>query len=131
MFNKNPSVLKILTAFDVLLIAVILLAGTSGIFLVKAAGHEGKTVEIFISSRLAGIYPLAEERIIEIDGKTGKIFIEIADKMVWIEETTCPHKVCQRMGKKKNANDLIICVPNEMIIKIPGKRKELIEAITQ
>ena len=131
MPDKKVGILKILTLADILLIAGIIILGTVSLFVMRATGLEGKNVEIFFSSRLAGIYPLYENRTITFEGKTGEIVIKISNGMVWIEETSCPHKICQRMGKKKNVNELIVCVPNEMIIQIVGKKKKEIEAITQ
>jgi len=131
MHDNKQRISGILTFFDILLIVAILIVGVSSFFLVRSKVEPGENIEIFISSELKGVYSLNENRTIELTENTGKIFIRIEDRMVWILETSCPHKICQRMGKKKKAQDMVICVPNEMVIRITGKTGGKIEAVTQ
>ncbi|RKY89561.1 hypothetical protein DRQ09_01130 [candidate division KSB1 bacterium] len=131
MERKNFKLFYVLTIYDILLIVAILLGGSATYFMVKSYSRVGKNVEIYVSSRLIGVYSIDENKSIKLNLNTGEVIIKISNGKVWVAETSCPHKICQRMGKKNKVNDLIICVPNKMIIKISGKKKGIIEAITQ
>lgn len=42
----------------------------------------------------------------------------------WVENSNCPDKVCEKMGKV-GAGGSIICVPNRTAIEVKGQRKGL------
>ncbi len=37
---------------------------------------------------------------------------------IYVEDVTCPDKICQKQGKINNLNQQIICLPNKTIIYI-------------
>jgi hypothetical protein len=84
-------------------------------FLSHPAGRE---VVIEQGNELVGIYPLAEGRVIEVQGPLGISTVVISDGLVYMEDSPCPHKVCIHMGKIHEKNDTIVCIPNRVYITI-------------
>lgn len=73
-------------------------------------------------------YSLNEDKIIYLKGNNIKI--EIKNKNVWVAENDCPNKICILMGKINKIGEAIYCVPNGLIIKILGRKKENIDSLS-
>jgi hypothetical protein len=72
------------------------------------------------------VYPLNQNREIEIEGKLGTAKIIIEDGRVKILNSPCPLKICERKGWISKKGDFIICIPNRIVIKITGKEYDAI-----
>ncbi|MCX7795415.1 MAG: NusG domain II-containing protein [bacterium] len=64
---------------------------------------------------------LSENRIVEVLGPLGKSIIEIKDRRVRMLFSPCPDKLCIKEGYIDKAGQVIICVPNRVVIKIEGR----------
>lgn len=54
-----------------------------------------------------------------IDFGNNKYMTLLYDKSgIYVEDVTCPDKICQKQGKINNLNQQIICLPNKTIIYI-------------
>ena len=89
---------------------------------------EGKKVRIIVDNKKEYIYPLIEDRILKIEGKIGLIMVEIKERKLRVIESSCPLKLCMKMGWIKNKAEQIICGPNHILIYIEG---EQFDAITE
>ena len=52
--------------------------------------------------------------------KGGTNHLIVKDGEIWCSEASCPDKVCVHQGKKHLNSDTIVCLPNQMIVTIPG-----------
>jgi hypothetical protein len=114
---------------DFLSIAILLIIGTAGIlFAINAkAGNE-----IEISTPNGNYrYSLSKDRDITVMGKTSQYDIEIRDGKVRALHAGCPNQYCTRKGWTYRIGDSIICVPEEVIIRVTGESEDYIDAITQ
>lgn len=105
---------------DLLLIAVILIVAAGG-FLINYINHRqpAATVEVTVDSKLAGSYDLSKdttEIIKGYNGGTNRLIIE--NGVVWIDEASCPDKICVHQGRISMNGEMIVCLPNRMIAKI-------------
>lgn len=58
---------------------------------------------------------------IKIKGRLGDSVILISTNYVKMLDSPCPNKLCIKQGKIYNPGESIICVPNQIIIKIVAK----------
>lgn len=123
--------LKKIKIFDIVLIVVLLLCGIGSSAYIYNGNNAKKTVLIEVSGKSYGIYDLDTDRTIEIEGPQSHITVNIENGAVHVSESGCPQQICKRMGKKSRINDIIVCIPNRMIIRITGKYKKNMEFITQ
>jgi hypothetical protein len=72
------------------------------------------------------VYPLNQNREIEIEGKLGTAKIIIRDGRVKITNSPCPLKICERKGWISKKGDFIICIPNRVVIRITGNQYDAI-----
>lgn len=54
--------------------------------------------------------------------KGGKISITIEGKKAWVNESTCPGKICLHTPPISLAGERIICAPNHVLLEIQGSR---------
>jgi len=111
---------KPLTIGDKLLIGL-LVCGSLSAFLLPRRG-PGEWVLIEADGQPLGRFPLKGEENISAQGPLGLHHIRISGGKVWVVDSPCPHKLCVKMGKKGRAGEVIVCVPNRVIVRVEGKR---------
>jgi len=82
---------------------------------------RGDTVLIQIDGKDFLRLPLAENKSIEVLGPLGKSIVEIKNRRVRILSSPCPDKLCIKEGYINKPGQLIVCVPNRIVIKIEGR----------
>jgi len=64
--------------------------------------------------------PAAGKQTVVVTGVRGDSFIEVDGAFVRMIDSACPDKVCVHQGRKSLPGDAIVCLPNRVVIKIPG-----------
>jgi hypothetical protein len=113
-----------LTALDkkILLgiVVVILLAGTWVLYR-HLAVKPGGVALIAVDNREVKQVPLrpgeARHRF-TVRGTRGDLLIEVDGEHIRVVEADCPDKVCIGMGKKSRPGEVIVCMPNRVIIRV-------------
>ena len=107
-------------AIAVLIIAV--LAGGAVLYRhFTAAPGEKAVIEVDnVPVQTVQLEPNAEKLIVTIAGVKGDSIVEVNGQFIRMVESACPDKVCVHMGRKSLPGDVITCIPNRVVIKIPG-----------
>lgn len=100
------------------LIIVFAAAAAALVCAMLSAGNFGERVYVYKDNILAAVYPLSENRSVDIGG-TNRLCIE--DGAAYIADADCPDKLCVRQGKIRTAGRSIICLPNRVTVTIGGK----------
>lgn len=79
-----------------------------------------KIAYVYSDNKLVGEYTLTDNYKTEftVKGKDGYNTVHIEDGKVWIHEATCPDKICLSQGKISHDGELIVCLPNKMMVQI-------------
>ena len=92
----------------------------------KASNDDGnKTVVVSIDGKKEAEYPLNKDGTYLIYGShlgTNKLVIK--DGEAYIEEASCPDKQCMKQGKISKAGEMLVCLPNRVVIKIVDANEE-------
>ena len=79
--------------------------------------------------RAAGASPLtlspSDEGFHDVSGPLGTTRIEIRGGQVRVLSSPCPLKLCQRAGWIGSAGEMIVCLPNEVVVRMPGRRRNV------
>jgi len=88
---------------------------------------------VYSKNELVGKYILSEnyENEFTINSEVGHNTIKIKDKKIWIEDASCPDQYCTQQGKISSDGEIIVCLPNQLLIKIEGNRNDDIDFIVQ
>ena len=104
-------------------LGLVLLVIAAALFTVEVIGN--KTVVISIDGEKKSEYPLKEDGVYLLEGShlgTNKLVIK--DSEAYIEEASCPDKQCVKQGKISKAGEMLVCLPNRVVIKIVDANEE-------
>ena len=58
------------------------------------------------------------DKVYEVEGTLGIVFIEVENKRIRVEKETSPYHLCSIQGWVEYANIPIVCLPNHIVIII-------------
>jgi hypothetical protein len=100
-----------------LLVAAVVAASLPG-----AAGGHPSHAEVTVSGQKALSLELARNDIYEVPGPIGVTRIEVRDGKVRILSSPCPRQVCRHGGWIGAPGELLVCLPNELVVRVAGER---------
>lgn len=105
----------------ILIILLILILVFSIIYLIYSHNRkDAKMVEILQNGTLIEKINLtaSSDRSIRIDGENGNYnIIRIENGEIFMDEASCPDKVCINTGVLRSYNLPIVCLPNKVVVK--------------
>lgn len=88
----------------------------------QLAGNGAARVDIYRGQTLLAEYPLhgAEPVRFEAEGAIGVSEVLIADGEVAITDSPCSTKKCVLSGHRHRIGDMLVCLPNRILVTIRG-----------
>ncbi|MDX9898084.1 MAG: NusG domain II-containing protein, partial [Spirochaetia bacterium] len=74
------------------------------------------------------LYPLSDDRVIEVPGLIGTTRIVIHDGTAHIEDSPCENKTCVASPPIKQTGEWAACLPNGVFIVIQGAESDELDA---
>ncbi|MEY8356256.1 NusG domain II-containing protein [Lachnospiraceae bacterium 54-53] len=108
---------------ELILITTILVAAglLSAIFYVGNR-KTAKQVLVTVDGQTVATLDLYKDTDMIIDGYGGSTdHLIIKDGYASITQASCPDKVCVRTGKIHKSGELIVCLPNRVVVSIEGE----------
>jgi hypothetical protein len=105
----------------------ILLAAAAAVALASVRAYSGAsgTVSAVVGGRSGEwVYPLDEDRDIEVDGPLGLTYVEIRGGKVRVSDSPCLGKTCVASGEISKASQWLACLPNQVFVRIEGAADE-------
>ena len=114
---------------DWVLIVVILCVAGLAFLLHEVIGAEGAgSVTVKVNGKIEGVYSLAEDREIKING--GSNILVIKNHEADMEDANCPDKLCVNQKPVSKNHESIICLPNKIVLKIVDGEEAELDAVT-
>jgi hypothetical protein len=121
-----------LTRYDIILIAGLLLVAVVGLGIIRYGAGGTSEVVISVDGEETVRVPLSEDRRFSVDGPLGKTEIEIKDERVRVVDSPCKRKICVQSGWIDKPYQTIICVPNRVVINLQGsKDRHKLDGVTE
>lgn len=111
----------------ILMIVLILLLGFS--FLLKNTSSSKEAIIYYEEKEILTIDLMNKMDIYEVEGALGKVKIEAGDGKIRVIEETSNKHLCSKQGYISNVHDVIVCLPNKIVIKIEGKEDQKVDVI--
>ncbi|MEI8183113.1 MAG: NusG domain II-containing protein [Desulfomonile sp.] len=122
---------QLLTVGDKLLIAAILAIAVLLFFILpRLLVTDGAYVEISSCREVWRTYPLNRDVRFEVHGPLGKTVIQIKNGRARIVSSPCRNKICVNMGSLGQEGGVLVCVPNEVVVRIGNDRVNGLDAVT-
>lgn len=98
---------------------------TLGTKVLELGEEKPSKVEIYVDGTLKYIYPLQkEERDIFVDTVLGGVNVKFKDNMVRVTSSNSPKKINVKRGWISSPGEVIIGIPDRLLIKIVGDKKD-------
>lgn len=114
--------------FDILLISVLLCLSLSLFLFLFLNREEGSYVVVEISGKTVGEYRLDQDTEISVNGGTNTLVIK--NGRAYLSNANCPDKTCVKTGSICYSGESIICLPNQVVIKIKGSTQASVDLVS-
>lgn len=111
------------TKKDLLLIAVILAISAAG-FAVNYFINQKPAIylEVSVDGQVLQVLPLNQDTDLIIEGVNGGFnHLIVQNGSTWIDDASCPDKICIHQGHVSLTGQMIVCLPNRIIIQVADK----------
>ncbi len=98
--------------------------------MIQLIQDRGHVCTITINDKEMYRLSLYEDKEIHVRGPIGETRIMVENGSVWITDAPCPQKICQKMGKINRTGEMIVCIPNKVIIQVESGDDQAIDGIT-
>ena len=96
-----------------------------GFQITKFKASDASNAEIYVNNELKYVYPLQEdEKDIFVPTDIGGVNVKIKDKKIRVTTSNSPLKLNVKQGWINQPGEVIIGVPDRLIIKVVGKKNE-------
>ena len=118
-----------MTKGDKILIVVVIIINVISLWLVKnvAFNHEDKYISVQVNGEEIKRITFDKNIVgkqIPIKTEYGYNLIEIGDEKVRVIEADCPDKLDVKQGYISRVGEVIVCLPNKLVIEIKGVKAE-------
>jgi len=114
------------TAVLVLLSAVVI-----ALSFPKAAVERPARAEVEAAGNHVATLDLERDGVSEAVGPLGVTRIEVRGGRVRVLSSPCPQQACIQSGWIGVAGELLVCLPNEIVLRLPGQRAGAIDAVAR
>jgi len=120
------------TLGDIILILLMcLVAAGLSVFLPSRIVAAGDLVFIQSGPKLIGRYSLNIDRVVSVEGPLGETKVQIKAGRVSILSSPCPNHYCVKMGDISGGGTALLCVPNQIIVRVGGDESMQLDAISR
>jgi len=94
--------------------------------------YDEKEIEISVKGELFKTihFNNTERQTITINTDLGTNYVVIEDGKVGISDADCPDKLCVKDGYISNPGEILVCLPNKVVIEIKGQQKAEFDEIS-
>ena len=114
---------------DLILIGILLLTALI-LFLLfkdKPRNEPDAVAVVTVDGTEIARYPLSRNGTFVLNEGSNTLVIENGE--AWVSEANCPDKLCMGFGKISKNGEIIVCLPNRLIVMIEGGEASGIDAI--
>ena len=110
---------------EIILIVVVLLLAV-GYFAYTRLKPEKKGAEVvvYVFGDEYARFPLNEDREFVIAYLKNSNVLVIEDGYAYIREASCPDGLCIHQGKINKSGQMLVCLPNQVVVQIEGPDKK-------
>lgn len=120
-----------LTRGDKILIGCLLLLSVASYPLLRTLMTAGSQVRIETDGKFFQAIPLDREQTIAVPGPLGTTYVVIHDSAAHVSDSPCYSKICVNTGEIAYTGQIIVCVPNKVVVRVVGAEELPYDAVTQ
>ncbi len=110
---------------DLFIVCLVLLAAVV-LFLLGLRGETAAHAEVTVNAAPAKVLPLDQDGSYPIGGH---LTVVIESGSIRIEDADCPDRFCVRMGSIRSPGQMLVCLPNQIVVRIVGTGETEVDAV--
>ena len=103
------------------MVLVLLAAAVATLSLPRGAGGRPAAAEVQSADQRVLALDLARDGVTGIAGPLGVTEVEVRAGRVRVLSSPCPRQACRHGGWIGEAGEMLVCLPNEVVIRLPGQ----------
>jgi hypothetical protein len=119
---------------DIILIIALLAIASATLLayrlLTKPSDDSKTEIVVTIHGEEYGRYSIHKDQEIEIPAEYGTSILVIKDGKAKMESAGCPDQICVKHNKIHYNHDMIVCMPNEIIVEVVGGEASNVDVIS-
>jgi len=121
---------RLLTSGDWCLVAFLLAATVFSYLPRQRSVPDGTQILILSNGSIVQSLDPAKDAEGSVQGPLGLSRYGLQGGGIRMKDSPCPNKTCVRMGKIRRSGDMIVCVPNRVVIRIVRKGQTDLDGVT-
>ena len=94
-------------------------------------GKESETVEVEVGGKSVLTIDRDMDGIHEVMGPLGTTRLEVRERRVRILSSPCPLKLGIKAGWIGTTGEMLVCLPNEVVVRLPGSFPSEVDAVSR
>lgn len=115
---------------DYFIIGIIILIIILFLTVFKFLQDRGHLCTVSVGGKEIYRLSLSENKEISVQGPIGETKMKVANGSICITEAPCKQKICKKMGKISHSGEIIVCIPNKIIIHVKSGYEQNLDGIT-
>jgi hypothetical protein len=113
--------------------AVLALLGAAVAVLSIPRGDGGRpaAAEVQAGGGRVAALDLWRDGVTEVAGPLGVTRLEVRAGRVRVLSSPCPRQACRHGGWIGDAGEMLVCLPNEVVVRLPGERRGAPDAVAR
>lgn len=112
---------------DLIIIILILIVSIGIIFVQFGQNRQASEAFVYYQGKLLLQINMNKNNVYNLSD--AKMKIEVENRRIRISESDCPKRMCMRKGWIQTPGDVIVCVPNKVLIEIRSESADFLDAI--
>jgi hypothetical protein len=122
--------LKSLTFADRILIVFTAVVAVSSFSLITLFSPAGASILVEVNGLSVYKASLRQDSEFSVKGTRGELLLEVRDGGIRVVRADCPNRICVRTGSRSHSGDVIVCVPNKVVIRVGSNQASRVGGIT-
>ena len=113
--------------------AVLALLGAAVLALAVPRSAPGRPVraEVEAAGKVVATIDLSRDGVTDVPGVLGATRLEVRSGRVRVLSSPCPRQICSHGGWVGAAGEMLVCLPNAVVVRLPGQRAAATDAVTR
>ncbi len=119
--------------FDIVIIIILISISLGSLGIIKYYNNKAyaeEYVEISVDGEKIKKIPLENNETFTVKTELGTNVIKVESGKVNVEDADCPDKVCIEDGYIDEPGEILVCLPNKVVIEIIGQNKSRVDDIS-
>ena len=108
-----------------LIVWVVLICGLLYAIFSLYSGSKASIAEVFYDGKMIKTIDMNINDTYTVKGYNGNVDIEVNSGKIRVTKETSPHHICANQGYISKTSEVLVCLPNKIVIKIYGDDKAI------